>query len=404
MDESVVVERKLPIGVVQKKDKTNLYWVNPMDLFFADGGFDPDSDKLEYRNIRYALSNQKLVGKGLERETMSRLAERIRVEGLHQYPICRWFEEGVQVVDGERRTRAILKLIADNAQCWDKDAKQWVSAKDLYGKIAVFVFDMTDEEALKINFSASESGENFGDGAVVAYVKYLRKCNMEDKEILSLTGHHAEWLKQTDKLCDLDDDTFQALCNSKITRGLAINLLDIDDVDTRLSELNQRIELAEKRWVAEKGKLETKKEKIGDKLEILKEEEKSAVKEDNPEVAEKVSKKKKKVSDSLKTTAEKLKQHEETQPKAGAKTDPEPKPLTYAKIQINWLDVVTEILQNDCKDGEGNDLEIEREDLILTKLLCDQQRKGQKDIVRILKAHHKHKTERAAKTQGVTAE
>ena len=38
MDESVVVERKLPIGVVQKKDKTNLYWVNPMDLIFADGG------------------------------------------------------------------------------------------------------------------------------------------------------------------------------------------------------------------------------------------------------------------------------------------------------------------------------------------------------------------------------
>jgi hypothetical protein len=395
--EEVEVTCELPKGVVNLTG--NLYTIDPTDLVFADGGFNPDSDKLEYRNIRYALSQEKLVGKGLDREKMLRLIERIRTEGLHQYPICRWFNGAVQVVDGERRSRAIRKLIADNAQCWDKKTKSWVPAKELYAKLPVFIFEMTDEEALRVNFSASESGEDFGDGAIIAYVKYLRHCDMEDKGILYLTGYSSEWLKQTDKLCNLDEKCFTALSEGKITRGLASELLEIEEVPSRLEILEQRIAKAEKRHAEMTKELTAKVETAKDTLETAAADEVMARHENGGDEAETSQKKKRKAAQTVETAEDKLKKHQDTQPKAGAKTGTEPKPLTYVKVEKFWLEPVIAAIKNDCKDENGEEIALDLEDLRLAKFFCEQMRKGQKDIIKVLVAHKKHKIERATKVQ-----
>jgi hypothetical protein len=257
---------------------------------------------------------------------------------------------------------------------------------------------MDDETALKVNFSASEAAEHFSEGAVVAYVKYLRKCNLDDQTILSLIGYKPEWLHQTDKVCEAEE-VFDALCQNKITRTLAINLTEIEDVNLRLEELNKRIEVVQQKWLVTQEILQTKKEKAAEKIELAKTEIHQAIAEnkDQTEVTQ-IEEKTKKAKKSWQAAKNKLDEHEATSPKAGAKSL-ESKPLTYIKVEKFWLDVITEILQNDCKDGEGNDLqsEIDREDLFLAKFLCDQMRKGQRDILRILKAHKKHKVERAAK-------
>ena len=389
-----IVERELPEGVVSLTG--NLYTIDPTDLVFADGGFNPDSDKLEYRNIRYALAQQKLVGSGLERDKMARLTERIRTEGLHQYPICRWFDAGVQVVDGERRTRCIRKLISDNAQCWDKKTKTWVPAKELYANLPVFIDEMTDEEALRLNFSASESGQAFGDGAVIAYVKHLRKCGLEDKDILYLTGYSSEWLKQSDKLCNLDEKCFSALSEGKITRGLASELLEIDEIPARLEILDQRITKAEKRHAEVNKALAAKVETAKDTLEVAKADEVQADREGQGDIQE-AKAKRKKATKTVESAEEKLKKHQDAQPKAGAKTGTEPKPLTYSKIEKCWLEPVVATIKSECKDENGEPLLIDMEDLRLAKFLCEQMRKGQKDILRILASHKKHKDERTAK-------
>ena len=399
--------RDLPKGIEQHVQAI-LYLVDPAELIFADGGFNSKSKKLEYRNIRYALSEHKLLGAGLEKEKMLRLAERIRTEGLHQYPVCRWFNDGVQVVDGERRTRSIRKLIADNAQCWDKKTKQFVPAKELFAKIPVFVDDMDDQMALKINFSASESGEHFGDGAVIAYVKHLRQCEQTDAEIIELTGYSIEWLRQTDKLCELDDECFLALSEGKITRGLAGELLEIESEVERVTELKRRCELAVQIYQEKTTKLEKKADKAAVQLEGLTADEALLTKGINPDTSEEISapaaeekaievkEKKSKAEKKSKSADDKLAQHKETQPKAGTKTGTEPKPLNFTKIEKYWLEVVHQAIKNKGKDEEDNPLEIEFADLILTKMLCEQMRKGQRDIVRILTAHNKHKAERVA--------
>ena len=386
--------RTLPKGVDHVTD--NLYLIDPAELLFADGGFNPDSDKLEYRNIRYALADHKLLGHGLERDKMTRLIERVRTEGLHQYPVCRWFDGGVQVVDGERRSRGIRSLKSDGSECWDKKTKQFLPAKDLYAKIPVFIDDMTDEEALKINFSASESGEHFGDGAVIAYVKYLRKCGMSDKEITNLTGYSSEWLRQTDKLCNLDEKSFMALSEGKITRALANDLLEIEDIPARIEELDRRIVLAEKRYAEKTTELKAKIETAADALEGAKADEFIAS-EVNPTDVPKAKEKKSKAEKVVKAAEDKLEKHQEKEPKAGTKTGTEPKPLTFVKVEKFWLEVVKEIITNDGKDENGEQLPIDLEDLRLTKFLCEQMRKGQTEILRVLKAHKKHKDERAAK-------
>ena len=407
------VVRSLPKGVEQGKTKN--YLIDPLELLFADGGFDPESDTLEYHNIRHALSDRKLVGAGLERPKMLELIERIRTEGLLQSPICRWYKDGVQVVDGERRTRAIHKLKADNAECWDKDSKQFVPAKELYSKIEVSIRDMTDEEALKINFSASESGEKFGEGAIVAYCKILRQWGKSDKEIIDLTGYSIEWLRQTDKLMGLDEKSFLALSNNKITRELAGDLLEIEDMDVRLAELDRRIEAAEKRHAKTTDVLHSKVETAIKKVEAA-DEATTLLKvglepdtgkpdpdaKDPAKMAEKieeVKQKKSKAEKIVKAAKEKLAKHQETGAKAGSKTATEPKPLNYHKVEKHWLEVAIAAIKSDCKDEEDQDMDVDLEDVYLTKFLCEQMRKGQTDIIRILKAHKKHKMERAAKIE-----
>ena len=388
-----IVDRTLPDGVEQVADR--MYLVDPAELVFADGGFNPASDKLEYRNIRYALAEQKLVGAGLEKVKMERLGERIRTEGLLQEPICRWLNDAIQMVDGERRTRCLRKLIADNVQCWDSENQMFVPAKELYSKIAVKIYEMDDATALKINFSASESGEKFGEGALVAYVKHLRKCGQSDKEITDLTGYSIEWLRVTDKLCGLDEKSFRALSEGKITRELAGELLDIEDMALRLDELNQRIILAEKLHAEKTEDLTAKVAAAKETLDNKASEEKIAARQDDPEKASVTKAKRKKAEESVKSAEDKLQKHKDTTPKAGIKTDKEPKPLTFSKIEKHWLETIVATIKNDCKDEQDQPMEIDWEDVYLAKFLCEQIRKGQKDILRILKAHKKHKAERA---------
>jgi hypothetical protein len=386
--------RGLPRGVVEVDVKQHL--IDPAELMFADGGFNLSGDKLEYHNIRHILADHQFVGAGMELAEMNRLMERIRREGLHHPPHCRWFNDGVQVVDGERRSRCIQKLIAIGAECWDKDSKQFVSASELYAKIPVVISEMSDEEALIFNFSASESSKNFGDAAAVVYVKHLRKCGLSDKEIKDLVGHEDSWLRQTDKLCDLDDDCFLALCQNKITRTVASELLEIENMEDRLNDLNRRIELSIDDHIDTTVGLAVKFETAKDKLEMVRGDEILVVKGISNKNVDDIKVKKEKAEKNVKLAKDKLEKHKETSPKAGTKTDVDPRPLSFTKIQKYWQEPIMNIIKNDYKDDEDCPItDINKDDLRLAKFLIEQQGKGNKDILRVLRSHKNNCEKRA---------
>ena len=77
---------------------------------------------------------------------------------------------------------------------------------------------------------------------------------------------------------------------------------------------------------------------------------------------------------------------------------PAPKPLTATKVEKFWWEKVTELVKAKNKDDEGEELEpVDMRDLRLTKFLCEQFRKGNVDIVGILKGFKKSEIKKMEK-------
>jgi hypothetical protein len=368
----------------------SLYSVPLKDIKFAEGGFGAEDSVLVFKNTRHALAGMKVLGRGLDKDSMKILRDSIKIQGIHNLPLCRWHEGGVQCVEGERRLRSVNKLFNENIDCYDKKTGNIVPAKELYKKITVQIEEMDDKTAYKTSLAASEMSEGFGEGARVAFIAYLRRCNLPDSDILDITGYGVEWLKLTDKLSKLDEKTFAALASEEINRAVALKLLGISDLKERHKKLNKFLETANERWFATQAALEEKAEQLGEIAEVA---ESNA--EDNGSEEEKS--KAQKAKERAATAAAQAQKHANTKPKATPKDDdsPVPKPLTAVKLTKFWLEPVKEIVKNNCVDEKGQDLQIDPEDARLAKTLCEYFIKGEVDIAKILKSHAKNKARRS---------
>lgn len=411
-------ERKLPDGVTHVRG--NIYRV-PLDAIqFADGGFNRESKELAYHNLRHALADQKMVGRGLSKSEMTDLRTRIQEEGLIHNPILRWHDTGLQVVTGERRIRCLLKLVHDNAKCFDRTTGKTVPAKELYGCIEVEVLDLSDVDAYRYSFSETESVERFGEGARIAAVTYFRSCGLKDKDIIHITGLDPEWLKMADKLGGLGDTLFKALCNDDMSLIVANKLMDKypDDEQARIDAYEGWKKNAEVRFVEKAKKLAADVEKAAAKaheaetaaakvdaeaaeLAEALEVEKAALMTDDSASAQAIKAKTSKAKKSTekaqkrKVVADtKAKHHAAKKPKVtgkDTKEEGEVKPLSVSKVLKYWYEPVCALIKSQGKDAKGEQIEqIDMQDVKLVKLLIDQMQKGQQNILKVL-AHHKKK-------------
>jgi hypothetical protein len=397
MSESLQKPAALPKGVEHLHDK--MYRVSIDTIQLADGGFNKDSKDLEFKNLRHALVDHKILGRGLSKEDAADLRERIRTEGLLHSPLLRWYKGGVQIVCGERRIRSLLKLVHDNAKCWDRSKNEYVPAKDLYGTIDVEVQEMSDRDAYRISFSETESVKLFGDGAKIAAISYFRSCGEDDKAIIAITGYGPEWLHQAEKLgAGLSKKCFDALCNDEMNLQVANKLAEIVGEDKQEASWDQWKANSEKRFFEKLQVLEGAVKKataaIADAEELkdsLAGEASEKAKKDLAAATKKRTKAKK-----AKVVAEaKVKKLAAKKPKATPKDakseNDDPKPLTGAKMEKAWYLPVVAVIKNDGCDGEGTKLEVDVWDAKLVKMLIEQFRKGQTDILRILVSHNKKK-------------
>lgn len=391
--------KQLPKGVEHLHDK--VYRVTLESIQLADGGFNKDSKELEFRNLRHALVDHQILGRGLSKEAAADLRERIRTEGLLHPPLLRWHNGSVQIVCGERRIRSMLKLLHDNVKCYDRSKGEYVPAKDLYTTIDCEVHELNDRDAYRISFSETESVKLFGDGAKIASISYFRSCGLDDKEIITITGYGPEWLHQAEKLSGLGKICFNALCNDEMNLQVALKLMETSDEAKRDELWKQWKENAEKRFFDKQKALESAVKKADAKVADLKELEDSIKAEGvSPKAKEKAlsetTKKRAKIKKAKVVAEAKVKTHATKKPKATPKDAPkdenaDPKPLTGAKMEKHWYLPVVAIVKADGYDSEGNKLELDVWDARLVKLLYEQFRKGQTDILKILVSHNKKK-------------
>jgi len=384
----------------------------PLDLInFAEG--DGDENSLAFRNPR-CMGVGTIKPKGLDKHAMDQLQESIKTEGVNNPLQLRWvYENGekkmLQLVDGERRTRCIKKLVKEKVECFDPVTGNLVKATELYNEVEVAISEMDDQTAFKHAFSSNERAVGIGEGTTVSFCRALRKAGYTDKQIINVTGMSTTWLKDTDVLIGLDDKTFTALSSDQINRSAALELAQVEDLAERMILLENARNFAISRLSKVKKKLEAEVESAEKKADLAKaeaavathrgDEETKAEAEEKAELLKDKVKTKRKEKEEIESGAAKITskdlQKAKSQKQKEAGGEAERSALTKAKIAKYWHQPCAALIKAEGLDEEGNEVEVDLEDARLAKLLCEQIEKGEIDILKILKHHNKGKIKRA---------
>ena len=122
---------------------------------------------------------------------------------------------------------------------------------------------MNDEEAFQRACAVSDTAVKWGDGAQARLVKALYEKGKKDDEICKLLSKGKQWLAETYSLNELDEFCFNFLLAGKINRKVALDLLKIENVETRQDWLKN----AWKDAVDNLEKIQTKNEELVEKAE-----------------------------------------------------------------------------------------------------------------------------------------
>lgn len=368
----------------------NLYRIKRDNISFADSGFDLESKELKFSNPRYYRRGEKLIAKGLlhDNESMDSLRKSITLQGLLHPPLLRCLETkdeiDFQIVDGERRMRSLFKLCDENVKVYNAETGEFDYAGEVYDWIVCRIERLNDKEAIARAVSLNEDAVQIGEAANADLVKYLRNCNCSDAEICQITGRGDGWLRETDKIIALDDDTFAALAQEKINRRIALKLSELT-LEERAERLDQLLIAAQERIEKVQAKLAQDEDKAKMNAELAKAkiveakhygEDVDEAEQEHAEAEEKVTK-----------IRAKRKAIDEDGAKATIKDWNGAKPLTLAKIKKHWTDTIDNLLEND-DDDEGK---ISLDDARLMKLACDAIEAGEIDILKILRQHERNK-------------
>lgn len=366
------------------------------------------------------FKNPRLVGtnkpKGFSKEEMEELRKAIQTEGLeHPLLLRKVLVKGksiLQLVSGERRYRSISKLVKDKASCRNPATGKDEKASVLYEYVDARInLNMDDRTAYKHAYSGNDKAIGIGEGSTVALIREFREAGWTDQDVMEATGKSITWLKDTDILIDLDEDTFKALANDQINRSAALDLAKIEDVEERLQVLDRAREFATSRLSSVKKKLEKEVENTESKAEVAKAEIAEHEFTGNGEAKAKAESKAKKLESKAaqkrrehaevddgepKVTGKDLQKARSTGKRSGESQAGDEKSLTKAKMDKCWYQPAKALVKSEGLDESGKAIEnIELEDARLILLVCESFERGEKDVVKILKQHYTAKLKRA---------
>jgi ParB-like chromosome segregation protein Spo0J len=375
-----------------KQINGNLYLVNIDDVHFAD-----EFENSVFKNPRMILEDE-LSPKGFNLADMQELRDSIQHNGLKHPFICKKHQGKIQLVAGERRKRCVDKLLAENALCYDQSDRTYKNAKEIYNKIECRVEDIDDLQAFAEAFSENENSRSIGEAETIFLIdKFRKKLKYTDEQILKITNKNSVWLRDTDKLLTLDENSLNYFKENKINREAALELLKEEDIQEREKLLNEAVKILKNRVSAhankvkkleqektlEKIKLENvkidiinnvdgAKEKLTEQENIIKECDKNLdiindecpIKITNKDISNAKIKNKSKNNKETSTT----------------QANSENNILTLSKIKKYW---------GEALEKAHNNLDINKKDLLLVASIIDGIEHGERDIVYILEKHYK---------------
>lgn len=226
----------------------NLYRVKRSRIRMAKSGLSVEGGKLVYGNPRWFVNKDgELEARGTESSKMDELKQSIRNSGLDN-PIRLRPVDGdeafLEIVNGERRFRCIEVLCESDEPCHDAAVGDKAPASEVYEWIDCRIEAMDDKTALGVALKANETSEIIGDSASFYVVKMMRDSGHDDQEILRATGKSLSWLRETDRIMGLDEESLDHFHNDRITRKAAIQLALIENAEERIAILEKIVEMA----------------------------------------------------------------------------------------------------------------------------------------------------------------
>lgn len=393
----------------------NLYRVRRDCIEYAEPGISVEEGTVKFGNPRWVRNSKgKPVARGLEKVKMERLRDSVQKEGLENPLRLRVIDDDddtviLQLVNGERRFRSIDSLVEEQAECVDPATGKTLPADELFEWVDCRINRMTDLDAIRMSLRPNETGESIGEVAAMEVVKAMRETDASDDEIMRITGMSITWLRETDRLLKLDEDTRTALQTDNINRKLALKLATIKDTHERIARLEKCCQsaverLAEREAALTEGASNDQAEaEINEAAAALAEAEGDADEADDAKAKAEAAKKR---AAKKREEAERL---EEQGPTATSKdwddtnseNDP-PKPLTTAKIEKSWRGPLAAVIKKGLEEDDEPEYDLEDARLfkVIVDAICDGQRENDNktpiSFEKLLKQHAKAKARRSS--------
>ena len=373
----------------------NMFRVSREIINFAKEGICSVDGKLVYGNPRWFINRDgKPEAKGIERGKMEELKNSIKDRGVDHPIRLRATEnsEGeifLEVVNGERRLRAISDLCDSDVNCIDSLSGEMRPSTEVYDQVECRIEFMDDANALCCALQLNETSEIIGDAANINVVKVLRDSGYDEPEILKATGKSLSWLREIDQLIGLDETCLQDYQSEKINKQVALRLALIKDVEERVARLEKIKQVAEERHLE---KIRQSQQKVEDALKEAEQAEMDEF-EENVERAnngedEKISKSRKKAKNKVERIKQKLQEISSATVTAKSKdadaAEGSSKPLSHSKIEKKLLRVIRELIDNDGLHEETN---FDVSSLVMIEAILEAILSGNSDIVSILHEH-----------------
>jgi len=148
-------------------------------------------------------------------ETMSELAESIKLRGIAQPILVRMRKEGYELVAGERRLRA-AKLAGLTA-------------------IPAIIKDFSDEESVELSLIENLQREDLNPmDEAEAYYRLMSEFNLTQQEVARKVGKNRSTVANMTRLVELPSEIKKSLRKGELTVGHARALLTIEDKEKLL--------------------------------------------------------------------------------------------------------------------------------------------------------------------------
>ena len=376
----------------------DLYLVRSSLIRKADKTIKPGEKVLRFSNPRTCMLNGKKVARGFEPEEMDELGESIIEQGLNhplvvrpmkgeQFCLSIAYADSFEDVDGERRLRRILKMIAENRLCRASNGEM-IPAAQRYEFIECRIKVLNDLQAYHYAFTSP--GVPIGQGAMAYHVRYLKDCSVPDADILKAVGKKSKkWLEHTLTITELDEDMLGSFVREELNREGALYYAGIADVAKRHDEFDKAKKKAGEQHAKHYASAEHRLHRLElerDRKEcdlILAEHKHEGVEEAAKAVEaveQKVEAQAEKVEEVAKAPVKVTRRHiDRGQGDIGNDGKPKSKFITRKTIQDKWVVPLEQALH------DGNNPDLDPEDAKFVLNIWQAMQHNEKDILKVLR-------------------